>query len=424
MNSEIYSKSPFYQQAVGQLNSVVPYVDLPEGVLNRLRVPKRTITVSIPVRMDDGTTRMFMGTRVQHSITAGPGKGGLRYAPNVDSGEVAALAMLMSWKCGLLNLPFGGAKGGVNCNPREMSLGELERMTRRFTQEMTPFIGPTVDVMAPDVGTNPQVMAWIYDTYSTNMGSVSPQIVTGKPVELFGTLGRVTATGNGVVACIDEAAKSIKLNLRGATAAIQGFGNVGSVVATGLNEMGTRIVGVADITGHYLRKEGYDVPALVEYVKEKGVLAGFPGIDAEAVTKEEFYAVECDVLVPAAMELQLTGEMARNLKCRMFAEAANGPSTPEGDMYLREHKEDVFVIPDILCNAGGVVVSYFEWVQGIQMYFWTAEEVENRLQQLIRRAFLRTHSLASHLGVDMRTAALTLGVQDVGKEKFVRGLFP
>lgn len=424
MNSEIFSNSPFYNQAVGQLDSVVPYVDLPEGVLCRLRIPKRTITVSIPVRMDDGSTRMFMGTRVQHSITAGPGKGGLRYAPNVDSGEVAALAMLMSWKCGLLNLPFGGAKGGVNCNPREMSTGEIERLTRRFTQEMTPFIGPTIDVMAPDVGTNAQVMAWIYDTYSTNMGSVTPQIVTGKPVELFGTQGRVTATGNGVVACIDEASKTIKLPLRGATAVIQGFGNVGSVAAAGLAALGTKITGVADITGHYLRKEGYDIPALIEHVQEKGVLTGFPGIDAEAVTKEEFFAAECDILIPAAMELQLTGEMARNLKCRIFAEAANGPSTPEGDIYLREHKEDIFVIPDILCNAGGVVVSYFEWVQGIQMYFWTAEEVENRLQQLIRRAFLRTLTIADRLKVDMRTAALILGVEDVGKEKFVRGLFP
>ncbi|MCC5874901.1 MAG: Glu/Leu/Phe/Val dehydrogenase [Candidatus Sumerlaeia bacterium] len=424
MSHDPFTSSPFYQSAVGQLMSVSEHVDLQRGVLERLTVPKRTITVSIPVRMDDGSTRMFLGTRVQHSLTAGPGKGGLRYAPTVDVGEVAALAMLMSWKCGLLGLPFGGAKGGINCNPREMSIGELERLTRRFTQEITPFIGPNVDVMAPDVGTNPQVMAWIYDTYCMTVGNVCPQIVTGKPLEIFGTVGRSTATGCGVVYCIEEASKVMKLQLREATAVVQGFGNVGSITARELQERGTKVIGVADISGHYLRPGGFDIPALIDHTDRNGSLEGFPGIAADKVGMKEFFAAECDIMVPAALELQVTGEIARNLKCRIFAEAANGPCTPEADQYLRDKKEDILVIPDILCNAGGVTVSYFEWVQGIQMFFWSAEEVDSRLQQLIRRAFLRTLTIANTRNVDMRTAALILGVQDVGAEKQVRGLFP
>lgn len=424
MSVPMFDDSPFYRQAVDQLFSVAQYIDVPSGVLERLRYPKRTITVSIPVRMDDGSTRMFLGTRVQHSLTAGPGKGGLRYAPNVDVGEVTALAMLMSWKCGLANLPFGGAKGGVNCNPREMSIGELERLTRRLTQELTPFIGPNIDVMAPDVGTNAQVMAWIYDTYSTNVGSNVPHIVTGKPVEVFGTLGRVTATGCGIVYCIEEAAKVVGLKLNGSTAIVQGFGNVGSVTAKELHARGVRIVGVADVTGHYARREGYDIPALIAHAEANGNIAGFPGIAAEKVTREEFFALDCDIAVPAALEMQINEAVARTLKCRILAEGANGPCTSDADLFLRQHPKQIFVIPDILCNSGGVIVSYFEWVQAIQMYFWTAEEVDARLQQLIRRAFLKTNHVAQSRGMDMRTAALILGIQDVAREKAVRGLYP
>lgn len=418
------NESPFYNQALQQLISVQEHVGLPAGVIERLKIPKRIVVVSVPTRMDNGETRMFQGIRVQHSLTAGPGKGGLRFGPDVNIGEVTALAMIMSWKCGLLSLPFGGAKGGIQCTPSNMSIGELERMTRRFTQEILPFIGPNVDVMAPDMGTNEQTMAWIYDTYSMTTGTNCPQIVTGKPVAVFGTLGRKTATGFGVVYCIEEAAQKIGLKIAESTAIVQGFGNVGGVAAQELHARGCRVMGVADVSGHYFRKEGFDIPALIAYAAEHRTLTNYPGIAQDKVSKEEFYAQPCDIMVPAAMELQVTGEMAKKLKCRIFAEAANGPCTEEADLYLRQHAEDIFVIPDILCNAGGVIVSYFEWVQAIQMYFWTAEEVDNRLQQLIRRAFLTTLSFARGNNLDMRSAALTLGIRKVGLEKEMRGLFP
>lgn len=420
----MFENSPFFRQAVRQLESVGERTGLPEGVVTRLRIPKRTVMVSVPVRLDSGETEMFMGIRVQHSLTSGPGKGGLRFAPTVDEGEVAALAMIMSWKCGLLNLPFGGAKGGIACDPYKMSTGELERLTRRFTQEIMPFIGPNIDVMAPDMGTNEQVMAWIYDTYSMTTGSNCPQIITGKPITVYGTLGRRTATGNGVVYTIEEAAKALKIKLQDTSAVIQGFGNVGSVTALELHKRGVKIVGVADITGHYIRESGFNIPEMIEYVDKHRTLDGYDGIDKDTVSKDDFMTHQCDILVPAAMEMQITGENAPKLKCKILAEGANGPCTEEADLYLREHKDDIFVIPDILCNAGGVIVSYFEWVQGIQMYFWTAEEVDNRLQQLIRRAFLTTLYYSRSNDVDMRTAALVLGIQKVGQEKAVRGLFP
>ncbi len=420
----MFIESPFFRQALDQLISVAEYVDVPAGTIERLKIPKRTITVSVPVRLDNGETRMFLGTRVQHCLTSGPGKGGLRYGPHVDQGEVAALAMLMSWKCGLLHLPFGGAKGGIQCDPTTMSIGELERMTRRFTEEMMPFIGPNVDVMAPDMGTNEQIMAWIYDTYSMTMGANCPQIVTGKPVAVFGTLGRKTATGAGVVYTIEEAAKEKNLRLVDATAIIQGFGNVGAVAARNLHERGCRITGVADVSGHYFRKEGFDVPALLAHMESNPTLENYDCITSDRVTLEEFFTQRCDVLVPAALERQIDGEIAPKLRCRILAEGANGPCTTEADLFLREHSEDIFVIPDILCNAGGVIVSYFEWVQGIQMYFWTGDEVDSRLQQLLRRAFASTLGMAKKNNVDMRTAALALGVHKVAEEKFMRGLYP
>ncbi len=420
----MFEESQFYQQALGQLNSVAGRVDLPGGVIKRLSKPKRTIVVSIPVHLDNGDTEMFMGARVQHSLTAGPGKGGLRFSPTADVGEVVALAMLMSWKCALLNLPFGGAKGGIRCDPTKMSTGELERLTRRFTQEMTPFIGPNIDVMAPDMGTNEQTMAWIYDTYSMTNGSNCPQIVTGKPVAVFGTLGRRTATGCGVVYTIEEAAKEKAIKIQDSTAMVQGFGNVGSVTARELFERGCLVTGLGDVSGHYYRKSGFDVADVMKHTETHRTLEGYPGIANDKVTLEEFFAQECDIMAPCAMELQVTGEMAKKLKCKIFAEGANGPCHPEADMILREAKDDIFVIPDILCNSGGVIVSYFEWVQGIQMYFWTAEEVDNKLQQLIRRAFLHTLSYSNVQSVDMRTAALCLGIQKAGQEKVWRGLYP
>lgn len=420
----IYTQSPFYQAAVDQLTSVAPLVDLPTGVIERLKVPKRTITVSVPVRMDTGETRMYLATRVLHSLTAGPGKGGLRFAPHVEVGEVAALAMLMTWKCALTELPFSGAKGGIACDPTSLSIGELERLTRRFTQEISPFIGPDVDIMAPDMGTGEQTMAWIFDTYSMYYGTNCPRIVTGKPVAMYGTAGRRTATGCGTVYCIEEAAKVVQLNLHHATAVIQGFGNVGSVVAAQLYARGTRIIGVADASGHYLRPSGFHVPDLIEHMETHKTLAGFEDIEKDMVNREEFFTTQCDIVIPAALEMQIDGHIARNLKCRILAEGANGPCTTEGDLCLRERSDEVFVIPDILCNAGGVIVSYFEWVQDLQMYFWSPEEVDSRLQQMIRRAFITTYYHAQSLKKDMRTGALALGVERIGKEKVWRGLYP
>ncbi|MEQ8819933.1 MAG: Glu/Leu/Phe/Val dehydrogenase [Sumerlaeia bacterium] len=418
----LYHDSPFYQQALRQLDSVADRIDVDPGVIERLRYPKRTVVVTVPVHMDSGETKLFFGYRVQHSLTSGPGKGGLRFAPEVNVGEVAALAMMMSWKCALVGLPFGGAKGGVNCNPRTMSNKELERCTRRFTQEVLPFIGPNIDVMAPDMGTNEQVMAWIYDTYSAQVGHNVPQIVTGKGIDIHGTLGRREATGRGVVYCIEEAARAMELKLSGATVIIQGFGNVGSVAATELAMRGSLIKGVADISGYYLRSgdKGFDPLDLISYVEANRSLEGYP--NADKVTKEEFFAAECDIMIPAALERQIDADIARKLKCRILAEGANGPVTNEADAVLDE--TDILVIPDILCNAGGVIVSYFEWVQDIQMYFWSAQEVDNKLNQLIRRAFLMCHHYMVNNQCSMRTAALTLGVREVAKEKQLRGLYP
>lgn len=417
----MFEDSPFYQQALHQLESVADRVGVEPGIIDRLRFPKRCIMVTVPVRMDTGETRVFHGYRVQHSLTAGPGKGGLRYSADVNLGEVAALAMMMSWKCGLTNLPYGGAKGGINCDPRKLSVGELERVTRRFTQEILPFIGPNTDVMAPDMGTGEREMAWIYDTYSAHTGTNCPQIVTGKSTALYGTLGRREATGRGTVYCIEEAARVQGINLAESSAIIQGFGNVGSVASVELAMRGVKIRGVADVSGYYIREKGFDPVDLTTYVEANRTLEGYPGIDR--VTKEEFFATPAEIVVPAALERQIDEKIARSLKCRIVAEGANGPTTNEADRVLADNP-DVLVIPDILCNSGGVIVSYFEWVQDIQMFFWSAQEVDSRLQQLIRRAFIGCHHFAKNNNVSMRAAALTIGVRKIAMEKQVRGLYP
>jgi len=416
----MFLDSPFYKQALGQLDSVKEYVPVDAGVIERLRFPKRCIIVTIPVKMDDGRTEIFQGYRVQHSLTAGPGKGGVRYNPNVDLSEVAALAMMMTWKCSLTNLPFGGAKGGINCDPTKCSEGELERITRRFTQELLPFIGPNVDVMAPDMGTGEREMAWIYDTYSMHKGHSVPQIVTGKSASLYGTLGRREATGRGTVYCIEEAVRELKMKLNQCSVVIQGFGNVGSVAAQELFMRGVKIKGVADISGHYLAPNGIDPVKANEYVAKNKSLDGFEGL--EKVDKETFFTQEVDIVIPAALERQIDADIAAKMKCRIIAEAANGPVTNEADKVLED--SEIYLIPDILCNAGGVIVSYFEWVQDIQMFFWTAQEVDVRLQQLIRRAFLSCHRASIYHNVNMRKAALIIGVRETGTEKQVRGLYP
>jgi glutamate dehydrogenase (NAD(P)+) len=406
--------------ACRQLQAVAAHMDLDKGVLERLSMPKRALVVSIPIRMDDGRTEGFVGYRVQHSLTSGPSKGGLRYHPSVDLGEVAALAMWMSWKCGIMNLPFGGAKGGIACDPAQMTPGELERLTRRFTEEVLVIIGPRMDVMAPDLGTDEQTMSWIMDTYSMEVGYACPEIVTGKPVELGGCVGRREATGRGVTYCILETLDVLKLRPGEATAVVQGFGNVGSVVCHELAQRGVKIMAVGDRYGAIRNGRGLDVAALSRHVAGGKLLRDFPG--AERISADELLATPCTVLVPAALERVITGANASRLRCRVLAEAANGPTTPEADDILKD--SDIFIIPDVVCNAGGVTVSYFEWVQDIQQLMWSEQQVNEKLRDLMLRAFHQVLDLARERSLSVRMAALSLGVQKVAKEKLRRGLFP
>jgi glutamate dehydrogenase (NAD(P)+) len=416
----VFDHSPTFQMACRQLDNVAEVIDLDKGVLERMFLPKRAMVVSIPVRMDDDRTEVFTGYRVQHSLTSGPSKGGLRYHPSVDLGEVAALAMWMSWKCGIMNLPFGGAKGGISCDPTSMSRGELERLTRRFTDEVLTIIGPRMDVMAPDLGTDEQTMAWIMDTYSMKIGYACPEIVTGKPVELGGCVGRREATGRGVTYCIMEAMKEQQLKPEEATAVVQGFGNVGSVTCLELHQRGVKVVAISDRYGAIRNPRGIDIPALNLHVASGKLLKDFP--NAEPMSPADLFTIPCTVLVPAALERQITGENAAALRCRILAEAANGPTTPDADKVLAG--SDIFLIPDVLCNAGGVTVSYFEWVQDIQQFLWSEEQVNQKLQELMRRAFNQVRGLARERHLTMRTAALSLGVQKVAREKIRRGLYP
>jgi glutamate dehydrogenase (NAD(P)+) len=406
--------------ACRQLQMVAEHIDIEAGVLQRLAAPKRAIVVSVPIRRDTGKTECFVGYRVQHSLTSGPSKGGLRYHPSVDLGEVAALAMWMSWKCGIMNLPFGGGKGGIACDPASMSRNEVEHLTRRFTEEVLAVIGPRMDVMAPDLGTDEQTMAWIYDTYSMKVGYACPEIVTGKPVELGGCVGRREATGRGVVYCIKEAMHELKLKPQDCTAVVQGFGNVGSVACHELTQLGIRVIAVGDRYGAIRNPAGIDIPALTRHVGQGKLLRNFPG--GEVMNPDELLTHPCTILVPAALERVITPKNAANLKCRILAEGANGPTTPDADAILAE--SDIFVIPDILCNAGGVTVSYFEWVQDIQQYLWTEHQVNEKLKELMGRAFMQVRRLALERKLTMRMAALSLGVQKVAKEKSRRGLYP
>jgi glutamate dehydrogenase (NAD(P)+) len=422
----VFTHSPTFQMAVRQLESVAEVVNIDINVLQRLSLPKRAMVVSIPVRMDDDHTEMFIGYRVQHSLTSGPSKGGLRYHPSVDLGEVGALAMWMSWKCGIMNLPFGGAKGGISCDPVYLSMGEKERLTRRFTEEVLNIIGPRQDVMAPDLGTDEQTMAWIMDTYSMKVGFACPEVVTGKPVELGGCYGRREATGRGVTYCILEAFQELNIQPDQATAVVQGFGNVGSVACNELHRRGVRVIAVGDRYGSIRNPRGIDIPALTRHMNSPRPTGQPPRLEefagAEAMDSAELLTTPCTVLVPAALERVITGTNAGRLRCRVLAEAANGPTTPEADGILSA--SDIFIIPDVLCNAGGVTVSYFEWVQDIQQFLWTEEQVNQKLQELMLRAFHQVVDLARERQVSMRRAALSLGVQKIAKEKIRRGLFP
>ena len=412
-------RNPTHEMAVQQFDIAAAKLLLDSNVAARLRRPERAMIVSVPTRMDDGRVHVFTGYRVQHNDVLGPFKGGIRYHPQVDLGEVSALSMWMTWKCSLVGLPLGGAKGGIACDPAELSRHELQMMTRRYTAEILNFIGPDVDVPAPDMGTNEQVMAWIMDTYSQHKGHAVPEVVTGKPVAIGGTLGRREATGRGLVYTIIEAAKHLGIDLIHCTAAIQGFGNVGSVVAKELASLGVKIIGIADRTGGFFEPKGLPVEKLLEVADKNHSLDGCPY--GEKISSQQLLELKCDILVPAALEMQITEENAGRLQCRILAEGANGPTTLTADAILKE--KGVFLIPDILANAGGVVVSYFEWVQDLQNFFWTEEEVNNKLRDILAKAFHEVLRMSQKHQVDMRLAALMIGIDRVARAMLWRGLY-
>ena len=417
---EIY-RHPTFDMACEQFDLVADRLQIGQVERERVKYPKRSFVVAVPVRMDDGRVEVFSGYRVQHHLSLGPTKGGLRFHPDVTLGEVAALAMWMSWKCALTNLPYGGAKGGVACDPRKLSIGEMERLTRRFTQELIPFIGPQIDIPAPDVGTNEQAMAWIMDTYSNHHGHSVPGVVTGKPVNLGGSLGRREATGRGVGYLIGRAMDAIGMQTKDSTIGVQGYGNVGSVAASSLAKHGARIIAVSDALGGIYNAKGIDLGRLDAHVTATRSVTGFS--EAEPITNAQLLELKCDVLVPAALERQITAKNAPRLQCRILAEGANGPTTPDADVII-DQRGDIFVIPDILANAGGVVVSYFEWVQDLQSFFWTEAEVVDRLFRILESAFVQTTGYARQNKVSMRMAALPLGIKRVWEAKKQRGLFP
>jgi len=409
--------------ACQQFDLVADYLQIPADDRDRLKFPKRSVSVAIPIHRDDGRTEVFMGYRVQHHLTLGPTKGGIRYHPDVALGEVAALAMWMSWKCALCNLPYGGAKGGVACDPGRLSTTELERVTRRFTQEIIPFIGPQIDIPAPDLGTNEQVMAWMMDTYSTHMGFSVPGVVTGKPVLLGGSVGRREATGRGIGYLANRTMDVLGLDAGKSTAIVQGFGNVGSVAALSLAlKSGVKVVGISDAYAAIYNPKGIDVKAAEQHVLKKGSLKAFA--QGDHVDPRELLILPCDVLVPAAVDRVINETNAGKIKCRILAEAANGPTTPAADVILGKRLDEVFVIPDILCNAGGVIVSYFEWVQGLQSFLWTESEVTDKLFRILEHSFSYVIRRAREHKISHRTAAMAIGVERVIKAKQVRGLFP
>ena len=405
-----------------QFHIAADYLAIPNQMRDRLLYPKRALAVSVPVRKDDGTIEVFQGYRVQHHLTLGPTKGGTRFSPALVMGEVAALAIWMSWKCALAGLPYGGAKGGVACDPKLLSLREREMVSRRYMQEMIPFVGPHIDIMAPDVGTGEQVMGWFLDTYSMHQGYTAPEIVTGKPTALGGCVGRREATGRGVCYLIELARLLLDCEDRGQTAIVQGFGNVGSVTAAILaGELGIKVTGISDDSAAFFDKRGLPVDQMRVYAARHGHLRGWSR-EAE-VDPAELLTKACDILVPAAVERVIDGKIAGALRCRILAEGANGPTTPEADRVLAE-RDDIFVIPDLLCNSGGVIVSYFEWVQGLQRLTWTEEQVNGQLQKLLQKSFAAVVQLSQASKISTRLAANAIGIERVAAGKRMRGLFP
>jgi glutamate dehydrogenase (NAD(P)+) len=414
-------ETPMYRLAVAQLDGTAEQMALDPNVWERLRTPQRAHVVSFPFRRDDyDTVETVFGYRVQHLLTMGPTKGGIRYDEDVNLGEVTALAMWMSWKCSIMNLPFGGAKGAVRIDPRALSHTELQRVTRRYTAEIIEVIGPDRDIPAPDLGTNELVMAWIMDTYSQQKGHAVPGVVTGKPIEIGGSYGRKEATGRGVVTCAMEACRFTGFDLKGASVAVQGFGEVGGAAARIAAGLGAKVVAISDIKGGIYDPKGLDLAAVDAWVKEHQFLQGFPGVDH--VTPQELLELPCDVLIPAAVQNQIGAHNADKLRCRLLVEGANGPTDLEADAILAERR--ITVVPDIVANAGGVTVSYFEWLQGSQQFFWSEQEVNNRLIQLMQRAFREVHLVSEKRKVSLRTAALMRGIERITEAKRVRGVFP
>jgi glutamate dehydrogenase (NAD(P)+) len=412
-------ENPF-EIAKDQLRRVAEVFDIDQNLVNVLGECKKSVSVSIPVGMDDGTTHVFQGHRVTHNIARGPSKGGIRYHPDVTLDEVKALSMWMTWKCALAGIPFGGAKGGVVCNPKQLSRGELERMTRRFTTEIINEIGPEKDIPAPDVGTDGNVMAWIFDTYSMNKGHSVLGVVTGKPLTIGGSLGREEATARGALFCIREAAAKKDLRIDGMTVAVQGFGNVGSYLAKFLAEDGAKVIAISDSVTALHNPNGIDVQAAIAHKAESGSLSGLKG--AEEITNDELLLLDCDVLAPCALEQVITEANAAQVKARVVCEGANGPVTPAADEILED--KGILILPDILANAGGVVVSYFEWVQGLQEYFWKEAEVNARLNDIVTKAFDETWATYTDRGTTMRFAAYGLAVQRVAEATITRGIYP
>jgi len=418
----IYNDDVF-RMACAQFQVIADYLNIDKNHRDRLMYPKRAIAVTLPVHLDDGSTKTFQGYRVQHHLTLGPTKGGTRFAPSLSMGETAALAMWMSWKCALSNLPYGGAKGGVAVDPSKLSRTELEALSRRYMQEMIPFVGPHTDIMGPDMGTNEQIMAWFMDTYSVYQGYAVSEIVTGKPVAIGGTEGRREATGRGVVYLIERAMNVLKIDPEKCTAIVQGFGNVGSVAALSLAlKSGVKVVGISDAHAAVYNPKGIDVKAAEQHILKKRHLRAFA--QGDHVDPNELLTMKCDVLVPAAVDRVITGKNAGKLQCRILAEAANGPTTPEADLILEQRWDEIFVIPDILCNAGGVIVSYFGWVQGLQSFLWSEMEVTDKLFRILEHSFSQVIRRAKEHKISHRTAAMAIGVERVLKAKKTRGLFP
>jgi glutamate dehydrogenase (NAD(P)+) len=409
-----------YDMAVAQFDEAADRLGLSQAMRAILRKPKRELIVNFPVRMDNGDVEMFTGYRVQHNINRGPAKGGIRFSPEVSLDEVRALAMWMTWKCAVVGIPFGGAKGGVICDPHKLSSGELERLTRRYATEISILIGPDSDIPAPDMNTNPQIMAWMMDTFSMHQGYSVPAVITGKPLSIGGSEGRLEATARGVQFMAQEAMRDLGMQVEGCSVVIQGFGNVGSIAARLLHELGCKVVGVSDISGGVYNANGIDIHRALRHSIEHGSLQGLP--DTEAVTNAGLLELPCDVLVPAALENQLTAKNASRIEARLIIEAANGPTTPDADRILNDR--GIMIVPDILANAGGVTVSYFEWVQDLQRFFWAEHEINNRLESIMTRAYRASRAKAEEQETNLRVGAYLLAVARVAEATETRGVYP